>query len=382
MKKYLILICAFTLATYTGFTQVQATIKPGSQPNSVYITFKSSVTLTLSKFSSFQFAVGIPASVSAGVSASIVSLDPLMSYVPLPSTETQGGISYSVFSFSGDGAQSGSGATYTSGVENNYAEVFLTGANITINDVRIMQVANGGTSNQVNFYVADKGTDVTNVAAQFYSSIPANVANDGNGYTGSSYAKIGSVILPVKFLGFNVTKKNNDAILNWQIENESSLTGRYEIERSLNGVDFRKFTTVAPKNNGNSGNSYNLTDFNLLSVRSSGIFYYRIKQVDKDGQFIYSEIRNLRLNSKGIAIGVYPNPIREFANVTIDLEQDVDATITINDATGKMVQNIQMQLFKGLNIKKINMGTLAAGSYMLKVQTSTEIKTMTVIKTN
>lgn len=381
MKKNLILIVSFALITFTGFTQVQATLKPGSQPNSVYVTFKSAVTINAAKFSSFQFAVGIPASVSAGIVASVTSLDPLVAYVQLNSTETQG-ISYSVYSFSGDGAQSGTGTTFTLGVEYNYAEVFFTGGNITLNDVRIMQVPNGGTSSQVNFYVADKGTDITNVAAQFYSSTPANVTNDGNGYTGSSFAKIGSVILPVKFLGFNVTRKNNDAVLTWQIENETSLTDRYEIERSVNGVDFRKVNTVKPKHNGNSGNSYELTDLNLASIRSSGIIYYRIKQVDKDGNFIYSEIKNVRLNSKGIAIGVYPNPVKNYANLSIDLEQDAIATITINDAAGKQMQNIQMQLFKGMNNKQINMGGIAAGSYMLKVQTATETKTIPIVKAN
>src|SRR5688572_5018424 len=228
MKKCLILILSFTLITYTGFTQVQATIKIGSQPNSVYIAFKPIATITAAEFSTFQFAVGIPDSVSAGVVASVTSLDPLMSYTPLNSTESQDGVSYAVFSFSGDGAQSGPGTTYTAGVEYNYAEVFFTGGSVNLTDVRIMQLPNGGTSGQVNFYVANMGTDVTNQLAQFYSVLPANFSNDGNGYTGSSWATVGPVVLPVKFLGFNVIKKNNDAILTWQIENESAITDRYE----------------------------------------------------------------------------------------------------------------------------------------------------------
>ena len=65
-----------------------------------------------------------------------------------------------------------------------------------------------------------------------------------------------------------------------------------------------------------------------------------------------------------------------------DLEQDAEATITINDASGKQVQNIQTQLFKGMNIKKINMTSFAPGSYLLKVQTPSEIKTIPVVKTN
>ena len=382
MKKFVILIFVFALQFTKGHTQVQATVKAGSQPNSVYIAFKSSVTLTASKFSTFQFAIGIPTSVSTGITASVTTLDPLMAYAPLFSTESQGGVSYRVFSFSGDGGQSGTGTTYTAGVEYNYAEVFLSGATITLNDVRIMQVPNGGSTTQVNFYIADKGTDVTNQPAQFYATVPTNFSNDGSGYVGSSFAKIGAVVLPVKFLGFTAIKKNNDAVLTWQIENESSLTAYYEVERSVNGVDFKKVNTVAPKNNGSSSNSYNLTDINLAALQNAGIFYYRIKQFDKDGKFIYSEIRSVRLTANGLIVGVYPNPIKDFANVAIDMEQDAEATLTVNDALGKQVQTMQVQLFKGPNIKKINMASYASGSYLLMLKTKAETKTVALVKAN
>ncbi|MEO6547601.1 MAG: T9SS type A sorting domain-containing protein, partial [Ferruginibacter sp.] len=166
----------------------------------------------------------------------------------------------------------------------------------------------------------------------------------------------------------------------WQIENETELTDRYEVERSLNGVDFNNVKTITPKKNGLSSNSYDLTDVNLTDLRSAGIFYYRIKQYDKDGRFIYSETRSVRFTSKGIVMGVYPNPLKDFANLSIDLEQNTSATITVNDASGKQVQSIQTLLFKGPNTKKINMAAFASGSYLLKVQTPTEIKTITIVK--
>jgi hypothetical protein len=382
MKKSLNIVFALSLLSLAGFSQVQGTIKLGSQPNSVIVTFKPASTISAAKFSSFQFAVGIPAVSAAGVTASVTSLDPLMSYVPLASTESQGGINYSVFSFSGDGSQAGVGTDYSAGVEYNYAEVFFMGPNISISDVRLMQLPNGGTSSQVNFYVANSGTDVTNTVAQFYSSVPANVSNDGNNYAGSSFVTIGTIVLPVKFLGFNVIKKEKDAYLTWQIENETSITDRYEIERSANGVDFTRVTTITPKNNGSSTNTYTFTDINQLADRSGGVVYYRIKQIDKDGKFIITPIRNLRLDSRAVVINVYPNPVKDFANITFDLLKDENVIVTVNDAAGKQVQNISYTLFKGLNVKKINMGSLASGSYLLKVSTATEMKTIPLVKRN
>ena len=110
--------------------------------------------------------------------------------------------------------------------------------------------------------------------------------------------------------------------------------------------------------------------------------YYRIKQIDKDGKFIITPIRNLRLDSRAVVINVYPNPVKDFANITFDLLKDENVIVTVNDAAGKQVQNISYTLFKGLNVKKINMGSLASGSYLLKVSTATEMKTIPLVKRN
>ena len=377
-KSGLLLLTLFI--SFSGFCQVQATIKQGSRPNSVYVTFKSAVTLTAAKFSTFQFAVGIPTNQTAGLTLSVVSSDVNMAYDPLNTTETQNGVSYSAYSFSGDGAQSGSGTTYTAGVEYNYAEVFITGGNITLNDVRLLQIPDGGSKYQVNFYLADRGTDVTNVAAQFYSTNAANVVNDGNGYLGSSYVKMGGVVLPVKFTAFSVIKKDNNAVLSWQVENESSLANFYEIERSLNGVDFNYLATIQLKNNGNTSNNYIFTDLNLNSICAACNFHYRIKQVDKDGHFIYSEIKSIRLGEQTFAVSVFPNPVKNTTTITINNTQDENANIIINDALGKLIQSLPINLLKGLNTQQINMGAFAAGNYLLKVKTAKELKTINLVK--
>jgi hypothetical protein len=190
----------------------------------------------------------------------------------------------------------------------------------------------------------------------------------------------GAVPLPVKFLGFDAIKKGNGAVISWTIENENSLTDRYEVERSLNGSDFTRINTVPAKGNGKTSNSYELVDADLSAIRSAGIFYYRVKQLDKDGQSVYTGIKSLRLENKGLFIGVYPNPVTTMVNLAIDAEQDAVANISISDASGKQVRTSRIQLFKGANNRKIKVDGLASGSYLLKVQTATELKTVTVIK--
>jgi hypothetical protein len=189
-----------------------------------------------------------------------------------------------------------------------------------------------------------------------------------------------SVPVPVKFNGFTATKRDNTALLNWSVENEGPITSHYEIERSTNGVSFGKIARVEPKNNGGTSNAYSLTDLNLTSVRTEGVIYYRIKQYDKDGQFVYSEIKSVRLDGRGFAVSVFPNPVKDVATLTIDLVQDGDVLISITDAAGKQVKQIQVNGNKGLNTKKIDMLSMASGTYLLKVTTGTEIKTLSVVK--
>lgn len=362
----------------------QATVKPGSKPNSVIVAVKPSADFINAKINTLYFSIAVPASANPRPTLSILTnFVPTLSYTTSAVAGTQmiAGSPYYIYDFLSDG-QTGTGTerNYTAGIDNNMAElIFQNGPTSPAVTILLVTLADGGVSANTQFYIANLGVDVTNKTQMFYGGTPVN---SPLGYAGLSYTNLANVILPVKFLGFNVVKKNNDGLITWQIENESSVTDRYEIERSVNGVDFQKVYNVAPKNNGSSTNIYELTDANLSTVRSAGIIYYRIKQVDKDGKFVYTGIKSLRLNAKAMVVGVYPNPIRNFANLSIDLEQDSNATITINDASGKQVQNIQMPLFKGPNYKKINMGTLASGSYILKVQTASETETISIVKTN
>lgn len=229
-------------------------------------------------------------------------------------------------------------------------------------------------------------TDRNNTPLDVSGGAPGAPAFFGTGFvynsgTGDHILPIANVPVPVKFNGFTAVKRDNDGLLTWAVENESPVTDRYEIERSFNGLDFSKFATVNPKNNGLTANTYNLTDANLSSLRtSSGVIYYRIKQIDKDAKYVYSEIRSIRLDSKGFSVGVYPNPVKDVAVLSIDLVDNEAVSIIVIDAAGKQVQQMQIQGVKGLNVKRVSMGAFASGTYQFKVKTAAELKTISVVK--
>lgn len=401
MKKIYIFLLSFLLISLNSiFAQtgtIQASIGPGSTPTRVKVYMRALTRpvpkATPDTISTLDFNVGFAASDYTTPPAVTVVSNVFGITWGVEAPLLEGGFwNYHIFK-SVDIV-----FTFPDNVETQVMELELSGgAPATITsplNVCLVTLTDGGSTQAAVFYCT--GTINSNGSNLYYSrpSDGGYISSAINGFsyrplgvnstlgTDPSYVSIVAGPTPVKFLGFNVTKKNNDAVITWQIENESAITDRYEIERSLNGVDFKKVYTVTAKNNGSTANSYELTDLNLTSIRRSGVIYYRIKQFDKDGQFVTTAIKNLRLDGKSLAISVYPNPIKNYANVSIDLVEDARVMLTINDVSGKQVQTMPLQLFKGLNVKKVNMSGLAAGSYMLQVNTGTEIKTVPLVKAN
>lgn len=223
------------------------------------------------------------------------------------------------------------------------------------------------------------GGDITAQSNLFFGG--PNVVNDPGGWgSGTSFAPLQSLsVLPIKFLGFSANRGNEKAILNWTVEGEDGNTDKYEISSSSNGRDFTFFTTVKALNNGKSSNTYT-TQADISTFKASGIIYFQIKQIDKDGNWVKSPIRNIRINSKEILVGVYPNPIKQSANVSFDLEKDAVVLLSVTDASGKQLLVKQVQGFKGANVKPIDMSKVAGGNYLLKVQAGDDVKVLPIVK--
>ncbi|MEI7472457.1 MAG: T9SS type A sorting domain-containing protein [Chitinophagaceae bacterium] len=241
-------------------------------------------------------------------------------------------------------------------------------------------------NSQWYFQIQQSGSgDITAQTNLFYGE-GTEVNAPGGWVSGTSYAPLQPLtVIPVRFVSFSATKNNNDALLNWKVDNEDIKTDRYEVERSINAVNFTSIATVAKKTNGLANNSYDLTDINItsLAVSSNAVIYYRIKQIDKDGRFIYSETKNIRLNGfKGFNAAVFPNPVKTTATINIDLIKADNVFVIVTDAAGKEVQKLSFAGAIGGNTKSINMSNLSAGTYLVKVVAGEEIKSFPLVKTN
>ena len=175
---------------------------------------------------------------------------------------------------------------------------------------------------------------------QFHYSVTGNTlyfrANDDN-LMGAELWKYGPIILPIELAFFDATKIDANALLDWTTATETN-NDRFIIERSTNGSTFEAIGVVDGAGNSNTNISYQFVDDNP----NTGINYYRLKQVDFDGQFENSEIRTLYFEQPALFI-VYPNPFT--SNLFFEMPSANEQVIVqIHDMLGRLISKQHLML--------------------------------------
>ncbi|MEP6513926.1 MAG: T9SS type A sorting domain-containing protein, partial [Parafilimonas sp.] len=99
---------------------------------------------------------------------------------------------------------------------------------------------------------------------------------------------------------------------------------------------------------------------------SQGINYYRLKQVDNNGKYMYSQIRSVN-NSGTFDISIYPNPVNDNLILNFNSEKAMDLQVVISNTEGKIVLSTKLQIEPGSSFKNINANLFGTGSYFIKV---------------
>ena len=100
---------------------------------------------------------------------------------------------------------------------------------------------------------------------------------------------ISGILLPVKFVGFNLAHQNNNILIQWEAVEEMN-TSYYEIQRSENGHDWSTIGKVIAAGNTITNHFYSYTDGAVTAT----VLYYRIRQVDIDGKFDLTPVRTIK----------------------------------------------------------------------------------------
>ena len=164
--------------------------------------------------------------------------------------------------------------------------------------------------------------------------------------------------LPVDFISFKAVLSGGKANLTWSTENEVS-NDHFDVERSSDGAVFAKLGAV-PASHAPVGN-YTFVDPSPLSNN-----YYRLKQVDANGDFKYSKV--VYLQAQALQMQISPNPFVDHLNVTYNLENAGKVKVFVYDMVGRLIKEVDLQGNKGYNSQSVySLGSLPSGQYVIRL---------------
>ena len=161
-------------------------------------------------------------------------------------------------------------------------------------------------------------------------------------------------IIPVELLSFNAKRLDKQTVrLNWTTATELN-SAYFSIEKSTDGTKFNAIGQVQAAGQSSQKLDYS---FDNTNTSSDNILYYRLKQMDIDGQYKYSNTVAVFQKDKNIKLTVYPNPVKDI--MTIDGFEDVK-TVNIYNLQGILMQESKQKTF--------SLSDFSSGIYILEVK--------------
>ena len=201
----------------------------------------------------------------------------------------------------------------------------------------------------------------------------ANLDADGNNYkgaAGTAYFFKDQAALPVELTSFTAQLQADQTnLLQWQTTTEENNKG-FEIERSANGESWETLDFII-------GNGTTIEEQNYRYVDTQpikGTNYYRLKQIDFDGQFEYSKVITVTLKSNISVSDFYPNPTNGLTRLDFEVSQSSDLIITVFNVMGQQLLIETHSMEKGISTLELNFSKLSKGSYFVKLQNGKEVQ--------
>ncbi len=228
--------------------------------------------------------------------------------------------------------------------------------------------ANLGESKFGNGSTINITTNPFNTAGTYTIKIKATSFSGANCTAISNATVVVTGVLPISIIKFNGLHQNGVSKLTWQTDYEQGVLN-YEVQRSLNGLDFKSIGNVKAIGNSSVIQNYSFEDGEVLS----NTIYYRLKIVEINGSFKYSKILVFRVDM-GITISsISPNPFMESIKLDFETNHPQNIRIKMYDLMGRQVKTITVNAHKGTNTVNINeLQNLPVGSYIVEMIASGE----------
>lgn len=165
----------------------------------------------------------------------------------------------------------------------------------------------------------DVATLLTDEGQSLSTSFQIRFEENGKGLLLDEVAIRETSALPVELVSFSAIKIDGDALLKWKTASELN-NERFEVQvatsaEEIQNNEFKVLGTIPGMGTSAEPQLYTFLD---VTPNKSGYYYYRLKQLDYDGKFDYSEIRELEFDPEDFQVAAYPNPFVDYIIIGSD----------------------------------------------------------------
>ncbi|GAB3902135.1 hypothetical protein GCM10028803_28130 [Larkinella knui] len=183
--------------------------------------------------------------------------------------------------------------------------------------------------------------------------------------------------LPVAYAYFRAQPQQNGVRLEWQTANELNHS-HFIVERSKNALDFVPISgqVVDPFGSQEGKKIYRYIDHEV----AQGTFYYRLKQVDTDGQFAYSKLLAVSLGDQSPVVRLVPNPMVDQLKIGFEADETGMVDIELSDISGKQWLTQRSLKTEKSHLQTLSVQQLPRGLYLVTIRLGNQYFIRKVLK--
>jgi hypothetical protein len=182
-----------------------------------------------------------------------------------------------------------------------------------------------------------------------------------------TFPAAGCTILPVNYESLKATPVDGSFIqIDWTTNSESNNLG-FELQRSLDGKNFEKIAFIEGSGQqGNAGVDYSYEDH---QARAEIVYWYRLKQLDLNGNFLFSPVVQAMLTNayRGHVSAAYPNPFEDEVSFELTAQFEATCTVTFTNSIGQVMLQQSRHVYPGVQITSVSTRNLASGIYAMSI---------------
>ncbi|MBP9121185.1 MAG: T9SS type A sorting domain-containing protein [Ignavibacterium sp.] len=279
--------------------------------------------------------------------------------------------------------------------------VSATFSDVTTLVLNFSEQLNISTAQNINNYSISNGINVSSATLSLtqvtlrtspsesgtYTVTVNNITDLAGNIIDPNHNSASNYLLPVELNSFTVKAKNGQVILNWRTETEVNNYG-FEVERCALSAEcqvWEKIGFINGNGNSNSVKEYSFTDKN---PKGGSKYQYRLKQIDNDGHFEYSEIVEVEVVPVKFELSQnYPNPFNPSTKISWQCPVDSRQVLIVYDMLGNEIITLVDEYKPAGNYEvdfqsSVDSQQLASGIYIYKLSAEnfTETKKMVLLR--